>query len=410
MPKRLLRKTARGLAKTIDRAFSLSALNPPRVMRRRSSAESLDHAARMRGLGAIAGFYNRQEFILRPDDFFGRATSIEPQCKRARSFGKDGEVIDLSWPSEFMPLWSSPALIARFGELPADKRLELGFADDQAVAAAMHQLGVDRSGELRDKYFRSRANRTAHARWFRHHSGPRPCAVLIHGYMGGTYMLEERMWPVQKLFDSGLDVVLTVLPFHGRRRSEARRLLPPMFPSNDPRFTIEAFRQVVIDHRALFDYLLAGRVSDLGVMGQSLGGYSAALLATLEERLRFAVLFIPLASIDEFAHTHGRLVGATHEQEAQRNALQSAHWPVSPLARPSAISGDKVIVIAGESDVVTGISHAQKLAAHFGTQLTTFPGGHLLHLGRAQAFQPVWEMLERSGLIDRQSGSEQENA
>jgi pimeloyl-ACP methyl ester carboxylesterase len=335
--------------------------------------------------------------------FFERPASIEPRCKRVRAYGKDGEVIDLAWPSAFTPLWSREALVERFASLPEAALAELGLSDAQSVVGAVHEIGIDRSGQLHEKYFRARANRTAHARWFRHLDGPRPCAVLLHGYMGGDYLLEERLWPVQKLWRSGMDVVFPVLPFHGPRRSEARRLLPPAFPSNDPRFTIEAFRQLVQDGQALFDYLLAGRVSDLGIMGQSFGGYSSALLATLENRLKFAVFFIPLAAIDEFAHTHGRLIGAGSEQLAQREALRMAHWPVSPLARPSQLSGDNVIVVAGESDAVTGMKHAEQLAKHFGARLTTFTGGHLVHIGRAQAFMPVWEMLVRRGLMDHRS-------
>ncbi len=401
MPKRLLRHTASRFARTVDRAFANTALNPPRVMRRRSSAESLGHAARMRGLGAIAGFYNRPEFIVRPEEFFGPVAAIDPQCKRVRSYGKDGEIIDLSWPSEFTPLWSRAALVERIAGLSVDQRAALGFADEEAVIRTMGEIGIDNSGELRAKYERARANRTAHARWFRHLSGPRPCAVLVHGYMGGNYLLEERMWPVRRFFESGMDVVLTVLPFHGPRRAENRRLLPPAFPSSDPRFTVEAFRQVVLDQRALFNYLRQGRVSELGVMGQSLGGYSAALLATLEDRLKFAVFFIPLSAIEDFAHTHGRLVGGRTEQTQQQEALRQAHWPVSPLARPALVQGDNVVVIAGEADVVTGMQHAQKLAQHFGAQLTTFTGGHLVHVGRARAFEPVWQMLDRVGVTDR---------
>ncbi|HEX7480595.1 MAG TPA: hypothetical protein VF331_22535 [Polyangiales bacterium] len=398
--KSLGRTLARAVAKTVDGAFASTALNPPRIMRRRSPTEALGHDQRMRGLAAMAGFYGCDGLIEDPDTFFGTAAPIQPRVERVRGFGRDGEVVDLSWPSEFEPLWSSEALSERFAQLSTAKRAQLGLHDPQALTEAVRQIGLDKSGELRDKYFRARANRTARARWFRHHAGPRPCAVLMHGYMGGDYLLEERMWPVKQLFERGMDVVLTVQPFHGLRRSEARRLLPPAFPSNDPRFTIEAFRQVVFDHRALFDYLLAGPVSELGVMGQSLGGYGAALLATLDARVRFAVFFVPLAAIDVFAFVHGRLVGQAHEQIAQRERMRAAHWAVSPLARPALVPADKVIIIAGEADVVTGLQHAQPLATHCNAALTTFQGGHLLHFGRIQAFKPVWNMLGRAGLID----------
>jgi dipeptidyl aminopeptidase/acylaminoacyl peptidase len=170
---------------------------------------------------------------------------------------------------------------------------------------------------------------------------------------------------------------------------------PPAFPSSDPRFTIEGLRQLVRDHTALFDYLLAGRASSLGVMGMSLGGYGSALLATLDDRLKLAVLVIPLAAIEDFALTHGRFTGNSDEQEAQRSAMHAAHWTVSPLARPPLVKGERVVVVAGESDFVTGAAHARRLSEHFETPVSTFEGGHLLPFGRSRAFTPVWELLNR---------------
>jgi hypothetical protein len=102
---------------------------------------------------------------------------------------------------------------------------------------------------------------------------------------------------------------------------------------------------------------------------------------------------------------HGRLVGDVEEQNAQRDGLRAAHWPVSPLARPAQISGDNVVVIAGESDLVTGLPHAQSLVHHFDTPLVLFEGGHLLHFGRERAFVPVWDMLRRQGHIEGGPGA-----
>jgi pimeloyl-ACP methyl ester carboxylesterase len=254
-------------------------------------------------------------------------------------------------------------------------------------------LGYDRSGTLRDKYLRAEANRSAHARWFKHVGAPRPCLVLIHGYMAGNYLIEERIWPVKRLFNSGLDVVVSVLPLHGLRRAQDRGYRPPAFPSSDPRFTIEGVRQLVFDQRALFAYLRAGRVSELGVMGMSLGGYAAALLATLESDLRLGVLFVPMASIEDSALRHGHMRGTPAEQAEQRALLERAHLPVSPFARASRVPSERMVVVAGEADLVTGVEPARALAQHFGAQLSLFHGGHLLHAGREEAFRPVWQLL-----------------
>jgi hypothetical protein len=388
MARSLFAATTRRIAVGLDRAFAGASLVP-------RGPSALGHEDRVQALDWVERFYDRPEYFAEHSAFFPRPDPIEPELRRVRGFGSQGEVLDLRWPSAFEPLWSEQKII---------EQLEAAGVGKHATAPGIRPGHFDRSGSVRDKYLGARGNRTAAARWFRHLDGPRPCAVLLHGFMGGAYALEERIWPVRKLFDGGMDVVLTVLPFHGSRRDERRGLRPPLFPSGDPRFTIEGLRQLVLDHRALFDYLERRGCPALGVMGMSLGGYASALLATLEMRLQFAVLFIPLAAIDEFAHEHGRMLGSAVEQRGQADALRRAQRVVSPLARPSQVPPERVVVIAGEHDRVTGLAHSRLLADHFGVQPVMFAGGHLLQLGRTKAFEPVFAMLERARLY-RPSGT-----
>lgn len=387
----LFRRAVAGLARGLDRAFTGTALNPPKRFGQTSQAERLNHAERLRALRLIGSFYSQPSFMSRENACFPRPRAITPVVSRVRAYGAHGEVLDLHWPSEFEPLWSPEAVTAHLEALSEAEQNEVGLLPGAAGLAA-HSF--DRSGQLREKYLRAQANRTARARWYKHSgSAQRPCVVLIHGYMGGTYALEERVWPVKRMFQSGLDVVVTILPLHGPRRAESRGYLPPAFPSSDPRFTIEGFRQLVFDHQALFDHLRASGVDDLGIMGMSLGGYSAALLATLERALQFAVFFVPLAAIEDFAFQNGRMTGLLTEQLAQRDALKRAQRVISPFARPPQLPAARVVSVAGESDLVTGVAQARKLSEHFGGQLSLFHGGHLLHAGREEAFAPVWRLL-----------------
>ncbi|MEY4579273.1 MAG: hypothetical protein RL701_3976, partial [Pseudomonadota bacterium] len=353
MQKDLLRRTMSRLARGVDRAFTGTALNPPKSTRA-ARADPSHHSDRLRTLRLIASFYGREDFLTQENLLLPRPAPIAPEFRRVRSSaGPQGEVIDLTWPSTFEPLWARHAVHTHIESLPDAERKILGRFD--------HSYGLDRSADLRDKYMRAVANRTAHARWFRHSGGPRPCVVLLHGYMAGNYLIEERVWQVKRLFNSGLDVVLTVLPLHGARRSEERGYRPPAFPSSDPRFKIEGFRQVVFDHRALFDYLRGVGVTQLGVMGMSLGGYAAALLSTLEKQLLFSVLFVPLAAVEDFAHSNGHMAGSVSEQLAQREALCRAQRVISPFARASLVPSERMVVVAGEEDLVTGVEHARKL-------------------------------------------------
>jgi pimeloyl-ACP methyl ester carboxylesterase len=60
---------------------------------------------------------------------------------------------------------------------------------------------------------------------------------------------------------------------------------------------------------------------------------------------------------------------------------------------------DRLLVVAGEADRITPFAHAERLADHFGARLERFVGGHLLQLGRSEAFRAVGRMLGEAGLL-----------
>ena len=384
---------ARASAETVDRLLANTLLTPPPFIRKRSAAESLSHQDRIFGLRLVGDFYRFEE---KPDErppLFPRPEPIDPSVRQVGAFTRDGEVLELSWPSDFEPIWSTRTLVEKVlanlepsVEIP--KELGRVFGDSSRI---------DRRFTLREKYLGVKNNCTARARWFRHREGPRPCAVLLHGYMSGFMPVERWLWPVGRLFKGGMDVVLSVLPFHGPRRDTRRGVMPPAFPSNDPRFTVEGFRQMVSDQTALFDFLLDGRATSLGIMGMSLGGYGAALLSTIEPRLSFTVLYIALAQIEDFALRFGRMIGSEQEQAEQAEALRRAQWAINPLARPSLVPSDRIKVIGGRYDRVTGLSHAETLARHFGVSVEVFDGGHILQGNLTKAFESAFQMLREAG-------------
>jgi hypothetical protein len=341
-------------ASTVDQAFV--AAFQMRNRRGRRGPESLNHQQRMASLEEIRHAYCAPEFIADPDAYFVPPPALRPNERRIRAPRWGGQCFELSWASAFEPY------------LP----------------------------RVRDKYLSHVANRTAHARLHASGASARPAVIIVHGYLAGHWAIEERVWPLRWMNRHGLDVAIPVLPFHGvRGRSDGG---PPPFPGADPRFTNEGFRQVISDLRVLIAYLRERGAPAIGIMGMSLGGYSTALLATLQRDLAFAVPLIPLASIADFARDQGRL-GKGEHVAAQHAALEAANWVVSPLARPSLLSSDRVIVVSAESDRVTPVVHGERLAAHFGAPLLRLPGGHLLQMWRAPAFRAVKAMLQRSGIL-----------
>ncbi len=351
-------RAATSLASRVDELFGSLALGRSRRARLRSRSESLTHEERMEALAAIAARHSDPCFSAPAETFFGQAG--EPgrwEERRVRTL-KDGEAVDVRWRSGYAPIAPEP--------------------------------------EVQRRYLTHSANDWMHARVFRHRE-PRPAVMLIHGYLGGTYAVEERAWPTRWMFDRlGLDVALPVLPFHGPRNLRGKR---PIFPNGDPRVNVEAFRQAIWDLVTLRRGLVERGAPAVGVMGMSLGGYTTALAITADPELAFGVPMIPLASIADFARDGGRLVGDAAAQVAQHAALEEAHRPVSPFARPSQLSPERVRILAGLADRITPRSHADRLAAHLAAPVSLFPGGHLLQFGRGEGFREVARMLRVLGLL-----------
>jgi pimeloyl-ACP methyl ester carboxylesterase len=242
--------------------------------------------------------------------------------------------------------------------------------------------------EARGLFARWHRNANAHVRLFEHVGRIAPTLICLHGYRGGHYVIEERLWRAEALWRSGLNVALLTLPFHGLRAT-SRDLILPIFPdqTNVVR-TNEGFGQAIWDLRRLTDWLRAAGSPHVGVAGMSLGGYIASLLATVDASLSLVVPFIPLSDITDAIVRHSALRGvkvAKVLEDASRRAFAIHH----PLARQPLLSGDRMLIIAAEYDQVTGGAHAVPLARHFGAQIVWFSGSHILALGRNQVFQTI---------------------
>jgi pimeloyl-ACP methyl ester carboxylesterase len=248
-----------------------------------------------------------------------------------------------------------------------------------------------------EPYLRTSENHWASARLFRREL-PRPVAILVHGYLMGRLSIDERVWPVGYLDTTGLDAALVVLPFHGQR-ADPTRSGRPEFPGRDPRMANEGFRQVIQEIRQLAGWLRREGHPAVGVIGMSLGGYAAALAATSETELDFVAPIIPLASLADFALEQGHLAPSPELRAREFALLERVYAVASPLARKPRVPSERVLVLGGKADRITPLSHAKRLARHFDVPLTTFRGGHLVQLGRADAWNGITELLRRARIV-----------
>jgi len=350
----LLKKTLSPILVEAGAGFDVAVVRVAQELAKRAApTRRQDVAERRAYLEGVAASYAQVD----EKQFYAASPPIaDLGSKRVRDI-ENGEVVDLTWTSG----WTC----AR---------------DDQ-----------------RARFNKWRENDTVHVRMFHHRNRKAPAIICIHGYRAGTFSFEERAFGAQWLFNLGLDVALFTLPFHALRAPASRRSTP-LFPTADVARTNEAFGQAMWDLRRLIGHLRAGGAPNVGVMGMSLGGYTTALLATVESKLDFAVPYIPLADLTDVVVEHEALRGTVvpHDLiDAGKRALAL----VRPLSRKPVVPGDRMLVIGAEGDRITRTSHAEALAKHFGTELTMFPGAHLLQFGRREAFGAIAKFLARRGVI-----------
>ena len=337
------------------------------------------------------------------DRIFHAAVLNRPRAKTAEALGPRERIVALralveSLDDRFAGTDPFPSPAAANPQLQTVRRDDMCEVIDVRFESS-HALVLD---EVRERWMQHADNARVPVRWFRG-GDDRPAMVLLHGYLGGAFPFEERVWPIRWLLRKGMDALLFTLPFHGGRRGDHRGA--PPFPAADPRFTIEGFRQAVADLGALAGYLRERGAPAVGVMGMSLGGYTSALAATAV-RLDFAVPFIPLASIADFAREGGRLIGTVSQRHEQHTLLERTYSWVSPLHREPIVPAAGRLVVAGGRDRITPVRHAERIAERFDAPLVVFSGGHLFQVGRSKGFRAVGRMLGELGyLTPKKDGS-----
>ncbi|NJK32953.1 MAG: alpha/beta hydrolase family protein [Deltaproteobacteria bacterium] len=143
--------------------------------------------------------------------------------------------------------------------------------------------------------------------WSWRHREPAPVTLLLtHGWGVGPWWMHRHEYDVPYLFHRlGLDVYFYLAPFHGLRTPAQARMSGQLHPSPDLVRTNEAFIQTAIEVRALISAIQRRNSAPLGMMGSSLGGYTSALLASLDDRLNFVIPVLPPASMAHLLWDHG---------------------------------------------------------------------------------------------------------
>lgn len=250
-------------------------------------------------------------------------------------------------------------------------------------------------GGIEREYRSHRDNQTALLRTLNLRIAGKPMAILVNGFSSGHHLMERVAWPIREFNRQGVGVSLFALPFHGPRG----HAFPPEWPQQDTAFTIEGFRQAIWDLQIAIRAMRDAGASQVGVVGMSLGGYTASLLATVTSDLDFMLSYIPIASIPDVMHDNGLVPGSGDIQRTLYEGYREQLVPITPVCRTPKIEPKRVSIISGELDRLATVQHGTRLAEHFGTTLVTFPGGHIVQNRRARAFRHSLEGFRAAGVL-----------
>ena len=259
---------------------------------------------------------------------------------------------------------------------------------------SLHPLIFD---EIEHEYRSHRDNQTALLRTLNLRIKGKPMAILVNGFSSGHHLMERVAWPIREFNRQGIGVSLFALPFHGPRG----HAFPPEWPQQDTAFTIEGFRQAIWDLQTAVRAMREAGASHVGVVGMSLGGYTASLLATVTSDVDFVLSYVPIASIPDVMNDNDLVPGSGDMQRTLYERYREQLLPITPVCRMPKVEPKRVSIISGEFDRLATVEHGKRLADHFGTELVKFPGGHIVQNRRAQAFRTALEGFQDAGVLPR---------
>ena len=302
--------------------------------------------------------------------------------------------IDL-WPVQGEPVipWINKALDRLVinlaaGRLPGEPRFEAHGREAEALLARsdffdwdganVPELTFEPDGEFE---FRSvfaspwESNNTVRGEVFRTAGGwlAKPSVILVHGYNSDpAYRSVMRKWS-RRLTWRGLNGILMELPFHLRRRPKSRGGVRD-FLSSDLLAVTQATKQSLLDLRSLVAWLKSHGAPQVGLWGNSLGGWLEGLLVSHSEAVDCAAFLTPVSRMDralveiDFAALVRRSVEETGFEVGRFN-LEN-HRP--------RLDAKRLFFVAGRDDQFVPLETLNHLAELWGgVETHVLPHGHI---------------------------------
>lgn len=252
--------------------------------------------------------------------------------------------------------------------------------------------------ELRQLWNGLERNNTVHAQHWRHGDGPRPTLCVIHGFMGSAYLANGLFFSLPWFFKSGYDVLLYLMPFHGRRAEKGSPFSGFGIFANGMAGFAETMAQAIHDFRSVLDHLEASGVPKVAVTGLSLGGYTSALAASVDHRIQAVIPNVPVvtpeSAFDDWWPANKLVSLGRHSSGVSKSDSVAASAYHSPLNYPPLVPKDRRLIITGLGDRLAPPEQAEALWRHWDRcALHWFPGNHLIHVSQRDYLRRMTKFL-----------------
>jgi dienelactone hydrolase len=164
--------------------------------------------------------------------------------------------------------------------------------------------------------------------------------------------------------------------------------------------SMHGMAQATWDLRRVIRWLRESQgATNVGVIGYSLGGLVAALVAALEDDLTCVIAGIPVVSLPELFRRHSspHIIRLADAHKVLGPAADDAHRVVSPLAMDCRVPFERRYIFAGLADRMSTFGQARHLWLHWGQPtLAAYAGGHVGFFWSSAARKLVDDALTES--------------
>ncbi|HSS25314.1 MAG TPA: alpha/beta fold hydrolase [Mycobacterium sp.] len=280
----------------------------------------------------------------------------------------------------------APTELPQVSSRPAN-RLAEWFARGTVENIAFTSSFTAINPAMRKQWSALRSNNIVCAQHWRHDDGPRPTLCVIHGFMGSSYLVNGRFFSLPWYYRSGYDVLMYTLPFHGRRAEKFSPFSGFGYFAGGLSGFAEAMAQAVHDFRSIVDYLRHTGVDRIALTGISLGGYTSALVASVDDRIEAVIpncpVVTPATMFDEWFPANKLVRLGLRLSNISRDELTAGLSYHCPLNYQPLLPKDRRMIITGLGDRMAPPDHAVMLWQHWDRcALHWFPGSHVLHVSQ----------------------------